>query len=110
MATGNQGGDHLTLHTVDAHLLPSRCRAQRRSVGDGGLGGRGGGGSAVTGRREGRAVRREPVGIRDGSGARLPSVNTLGLRVLQGFRSRDDWREPGGSGLTGLENSVRAPF
>ncbi len=106
MAAGNQGSDHLVIHAVDADLLSSPCRSEPRPIGEGGIrrGGRGGG--AFAGRGEGRAVRGEPVGIEGPSRAERPSVNTLGLGVLQGFGPREGWRESRRPGLTGLETTM----
>lgn len=84
MPTGNQGSDHLPIHTVDTDLLSSPCRYQPRPVGEGGLGrgGRGGRSGAFAGRREGRAVGGEPVGIKGSGRTKGPSVDALGLGVL----------------------------
>lgn len=42
------------------------------------------------------------MGVKGPSRAERPSVNTLCLRMLQGFCSRESWREPGRPRLTGL--------
>lgn len=110
MAAGNQRGDHLALHAVDAHLLAPGGRAQRGPVADGRVGGGGGGGGAVTGRGEGRAVGGEPVGVGRGSaggGAQLAPVDALGLGVLQGLGAGHDGGEAGGPRLTALEDSTK---
>lgn len=107
MAAGNQGSDHLVLHALDAYLLHPPGRAERRPIGEGGVGGRRGGG-AFAGGGEGRAVGGDPVGVEGPGRPERPSVNTLGLRVLQGLGPRKGWREAWGARLAGLQRSTEA--
>lgn len=44
------------------------------------------------------------MGVEGPGGAKRPSKNTLGLRVLQGFCAGEGWREPGRPRLTGLRH------
>lgn len=103
MAARNQGSNHLVIHTLDTNLLSPHRRPQARSIGEEGLRRRWRGGGAFPRRGEVGAVRREPVGVEVSHRAERTSGNTLGLRVLQGFGSRDDRRKTGGPRLTGLE-------
>ena len=106
MATGNQGSDHLVIHTVNTYLLsPPRRRSQPWPIEEGGVGRGGRGGGALTGGGEGRAVGGEPLGVQGPGQAQGLSVDTLGLRVLQGFCPREGRGEPGRPRLTGLETS-----